>query len=131
MDRCELLSEVGTSGTSDTNWKVVAAGGNFKYEKGADVLWRNSVTGGNAVWYMNGTKFLGGMDYIMGQPDLAWQVAATGYFDNDDRPDILWRHDWGLNAVWYMDGYLPKGSDWLSYYWIHPDWKMVGTGRFQ
>lgn len=135
MDRGELLSEVGALGTGDTNWTVVAAGGNFKYERGADLLWRNIVSGANAVWYMAGTKFFGDMDYIVGQPDLAWKIAAIGYFDDDDRPDILWRHDWGFNAIWYMeykDGYLSfKGSDWLGNVWIHPDWKVGGMGRFQ
>ena len=65
------------------------------------------------------------------QPDLLWKIAAIGYFNDDEKPDILWRHDWGFNAVWYMDGYLFKGSDRLSNFWIYPDWKIVGTGRFE
>ena len=135
MDRSELLSEVGTSWSSDTTWDAVAAGGNFKYERGADLLWRNSVSGSNAVWYMADTKFFGDIDFFLSQPDLAWKIANIGYFDDDDRPDILWRHDLGFYAFWYMeykDGHLRyKGDDFRWYFWVDPVWKIVGTGRFE
>ena len=37
--------------------------------------------------------------------DLDWQIVATGDFNGDAKPDILWRNDVsGENRVWFMDG---------------------------
>ena len=84
---------------------------------------------------MADTKFFGDIDFFLSQPDLAWKIANIGYFDDDDRPDILWRHDLGFYAFWYMeykDGHLRyKGDDFRWYFWVDPVWKIVGTGRFE
>ena len=76
----------------------------FNADGNIDLLWRNRVTGDNAIWFMNGVTQSGFTD-IQAQPNLDWQIVGTGDFNNDGQTDILWRHaKTGENAVWYMNG---------------------------
>ncbi len=101
----------------------------FNGDGKTDILWRNTESGMDVVWYMNGKDFAG-WDYLLAVGDQAWSVVGTGYFNNDSEPDILWRNtSSGENVVWYMDGptfigwdYLPAVGD--------TAWVIVGTGYF-
>ena len=42
----------------DPNWKVVGTS-DFNADGKPDIVWRNTATGQNAVWYMNGTTITG------------------------------------------------------------------------
>src|SRR5438132_6154360 len=70
----------------------------------SDVLWRNSATGEDYLWLMNGlTIASGGFLTTVGDP--AWQIQATGDFDGDGKADILWRNAvTGENYIWLMNG---------------------------
>src|SRR5436190_1652928 len=70
----------------------------------SDVLWRNSATGEDYVWLMNGlTIATGGSLTTVGDP--AWQIQGTGDFDGDGKADILWRNAvTGENYIWLMNG---------------------------
>src|SRR5438876_562736 len=71
----------------------------------SDVLWRNSATGEDYLWLMNGlTIASGGFLTTVGDP--AWQMQATGDFDGDGKADILWRNT--VTGEDYM--YLMNGS---------------------
>ena len=41
----------------DQNWTIVGTG-DFNSDGKTDILWRNTATGENAYWYMNGTTLL-------------------------------------------------------------------------
>ena len=65
----------------------------------SDIVWRNSATGENTIWLMNGLTIAaqGSINFL---PDQAWQVQGMGDFDGDGRADILWRNVWtGENYV--------------------------------
>ncbi|TMH88120.1 MAG: hypothetical protein E6H44_09780, partial [Betaproteobacteria bacterium] len=70
----------------------------------SDVLWRNSATGENYIYLMNGLTVAsqGSINSVSGQ---AWQVQGIGDFDGDGKADILWRNiSTGENYIWLMNG---------------------------
>jgi hypothetical protein len=87
----------------NTDWRIGGVG-DFNGDDKADILWRNTATGRNAVWHMNRTAFLGSTA-VKAIKNQAWQVAQVGDFTGDGKADILWRHaGTGDNTVWRMDG---------------------------
>src|SRR5436189_246187 len=96
----------------------------------SDVLWRNSATGEDYVWLMNGlTIATGGVLTTVGDP--AWQIQGTGDFDGDGKADILWRNAvTGENYICLMNGLTiaPQGSS--NAVEPSPDWQTQGIGDF-
>ena len=115
---------------TDTDWEIVGTG-YFEglSDSGIDILWRNKVTGDNAIWFMDGAN-LRATASIQELPDLGWKVGGTGDFNNDGHTDIVWRHaTTGVNYVWHMEGanlvttaQLQSESD--------GNWEIVGAGYF-
>ena len=71
-----------------------------------------------------------GADSLPAVTDTNWQIAGTGDFDADGKPDILWRHyGVGYNVVWYMDGVTYLGADSLPAV-TDTNWQIAGTGDF-
>src|SRR6267142_832045 len=67
----------------DPNWRVAGVG-DFDGDGREDVLWRNSATGENYVYLMNGTV-IAGEGYVRPVADLNWQIAGIGDFDGDGK----------------------------------------------
>jgi hypothetical protein len=81
----------------------------------ADILWRNTQTGQNWLWTMNGLSILqsSGINTIA---DSAWHMVGRGDFDGDGKSDILWRHSTtGRNYIYLMDGFTIKQQGELNY----------------
>jgi hypothetical protein len=76
---------------TDQNWRVAGVG-DFDGDGKADILWRNSGTGENYLYPMNGTTILGTEGYIRTVADLNWQTQAVGDYNGDGKADILWRN---------------------------------------
>ena len=93
------------------------------------IVWRNTSTGENKVWYMNGTTMTSSAD-LYAVADQTWTIVGTGDFNNDGNTDILWRNtSTGENAVWYMNGV--NLTSWAIFYAVADQtWKIVGTGDF-
>ncbi len=95
----------------------------------AEILWRNTSTGQNAFWHMDGTTFLAGV-LFPALTDQNWKIVGVGDFNADGKPDLVWRNtSTGQNAFWYMDGttflagvLFPALTD--------QNWKIVGVGDF-
>ena len=88
---------------SDPNWEIVGRG-DFNGDGKPDILWRNTATGANAVWFMDGVTLRGIAD-LPGLPNTDYAIVAVADFNNDTKPDILWRNTKsGHNAVWFLDG---------------------------
>ena len=93
----------------DSNCQIVGVG-DFNGDGNSDILWRNSSTGENYVWYMNGVTYLGN-DQIMTVSDPNWQIEGVGDFNYDGRPDLLWRNgSTGENYIWCMNGATYTGN---------------------
>jgi hypothetical protein len=117
---------------SDANFSVTTAQGkvpDINADGNADLVWRHSTTGKNAVWYMNNTTRLG-VNMLSSLSDTNWELSAIADFNQDGNHDLVWRNNsTGQNAVWYMTNnsrtgaaYLPSLGD--------TNWKIVGAADF-
>jgi hypothetical protein len=85
------------------------------------------------MWFMiKNTLAAGTFTIPPALADVNWQMAGTGDFNGDARPDILWRHDVsGENVAWFMNGRtLVSGTFLNPPSFPDTNWKMVGTGYF-
>ena len=90
-----------------------------------DIGFQNS-KGVMATWLMNGTNFIGSALVRNGTPiALGWRVVGSGDFNRDGKFDLVFQHDNGKLAVWYMDGTNFLGSSLLRG-GVSPgvDWKV-------
>jgi uncharacterized protein YkwD/acylphosphatase len=99
-----------TAPVPDANWKLKGTG-DFNGDGLGDMVWRNEQSGVNAVWYMNGSRFVSGstpqqgrdFDYFTTVADRNWDLQAVGDFNQDGFSDLVWRNRFsGDNAVWYL-----------------------------
>ncbi len=110
-----------------SNWKI-AATRDFNGDGKTDYLWRNTATGENAVWLMDGTNFLSAQ-YIPAITDQNWQVVAARDFSGDGTADILWRNaTTGENAIWLINGTTVIATDYLPTTPIA--WKVADVADF-
>src|SRR6267142_1594246 len=109
MDGAHLIGERENAGvaplrTVASPWSI-AGFGDFDGDGTSDILWRNSSTGENYVYFMDGGVILPSEGYIRTVADPTWVVAGVGDFDGDGRSDILWRNTvTGDNYVYFMNG---------------------------
>ncbi len=83
----------------------VAGVGDLNGDGYADIIWRNTTTGDNILWAMNGPSIVAGSGGLLQIADLNFAVAATGDFNGDGRDDIVWRNQTtGVTTMWLMNG---------------------------
>jgi Tol biopolymer transport system component len=101
----------------------------FNGDGKTDILWRNSATGQNVVWLMDGTNLTTGVA-LTPVADAFWNISGTGDFNGDSQEDILWRNETtGQNVVWQMDGTnLTTGVALTPV--ADVSWDISGTGDF-
>ena len=107
-------------------WSI-AGTGDFNGDGKADIWYRNSGTGDNYLYLLDGLTITS-QGFTTNVP-ASWTVAGFGDFNGDGKSDVLWREGtYGYNYLYPMDGltvlgtagYLPTVSD-LS-------WTIQGTG---
>jgi glucose/arabinose dehydrogenase len=115
---------------ADLNWKVAGVG-DFDGDGKADILWRNTSTGQNYLYFMDGTTIKPGEGFIRTVADQGWQVAGTGDFDGDGKDDILWRNAaTGENYLYPMDGLSIKATEGSLRSVADLTWQVAGVGDF-
>ena len=88
---------VSTPSGPNITW-VVAGVGDFNNDGKADILWRNSKTGGNSIWLSGNVNT---PLAIASVTNLAWKIVGVGDFNGDGRDDIFWRNaSTGADAIW-------------------------------
>jgi uncharacterized protein YkwD len=96
----------------DRHWQIKGAA-DFNSDGFDDLIWRNAATGENVVWFLQQTQFAHhpgvpqlGQDfvYLNSVIDRNWDIAATGYFNDDQQVDLVWRNQsTGQNIVWFLN----------------------------
>jgi subtilisin family serine protease len=106
-----------------------SAPSDFNGDGRSDLLWRNSATGEDYLWFMNGTT-IGSSGPTFTLADQNWKVAGTGDFDGNAKADIVWRNaSTGQVYVWLMDGTTISSSG-PVFTLADQNWKIVGTADF-
>jgi hypothetical protein len=94
----QTMPAVAAFRASHTQYASVPLRGDFNGDGHADVLWRNTDSGLNAIW-LSGNKST--QRAVAAVTDTAWVAAGVGDFDGDHKSDILWRNTTsGVNAIW-------------------------------
>jgi len=115
---------------ADLNWRVAGLG-DFDGDGKADILWRNTSTGQNYIYFMDGAAIKPTEGYIRTVADQNWQVAGIGDFDGDGKDDILWRNAaTGENYVYPMNGLSIKAGEGYVRTLANLDWKIVAVADF-
>jgi hypothetical protein len=107
-----------TSGTTTT------VRGDFNGDLKPDLVWRNTITGANRIWFMNGIT-LTGSAALQPLTDLNWSIGGVGDINRDGFMDLIWHNDaTGATTVWYMNNtFLASGSVSATI----PGWSLVSV----
>lgn len=100
-----------TPDQTGTDWRLAGVD-DFNGDSSSDLVFRNVTTGAVEFWMMSGTTRQGPpVPLGAPAPDLGWELAATGDFDHDGRPDLVWRNTTSQQLViWTMNGVTPVGA---------------------
>jgi len=113
---------------ADLNWSV-AGTGDFDGDGKSDILWHNSATGENLLWFMNGAAIVSAVS-VSAMTDLNWTIAGTGDFDGNGKADILWRNPTtGEDVIWFMNGATLSSSPAIGAV-MDLNWSIAGIGDF-
>jgi hypothetical protein len=99
----------------------VAVTSDFDGDGNPDFVWQNTSTdptwgGRQYVWTMVGTTLSLSLEVLSSEtngplrPGPGWEMRASGDFDGDAKPDLVWQGPSGELAVWLMDATDIKSS---------------------
>lgn len=99
----------------------------FNLNGRSDILWQNRITGQRAIWWMDGSTYLG--EFFLPTIPTEWQIATTGDFNNDGHYDLVWQNaSAGYRAIWLMNGTSWTGERWLPT--VPVEWQIAASGDF-
>ena len=95
----------------------------------ADILWRESSSGENWLYLMNGTS-VSASSSLGTVSNLNWNIVGNGDYNGDTRSDILWRDSvTGQNWMYLMDGSATTMSAAVNVV-SNLNWEIVGSGDY-
>jgi hypothetical protein len=106
MDGVNLMqaSLLNPSHPGDSGWRVVGTADLTGPGRNVDLIFQHT-DGTLGAWYMDGTNLLRATlltQWALAKP--GWRVAATLDLNKDGKTDLLFQHDDGTVAVWFMHG---------------------------
>jgi 6-phosphogluconolactonase (cycloisomerase 2 family) len=110
----------------DTAWRLVGVA-DFNADHHPDLLWHHQVSGEIVVWYMDDATLLAGtFTSPSALSDTGWTIAAVGDYNDDRRPDLVWRHQGsGQDVIWLLNGVTLVSGTFTSAL-PDPSWRIVG-----
>jgi hypothetical protein len=100
----------------------------FNGDNKSDLMWRNTVTGDNYIWWMNGNTINGG-GFLANLPAPQWSVLGTGDFSGDKKADVLLRDNATGNIwIWLISGSTIAGGGYVAN--LPPQLVLAGIGDF-
>jgi hypothetical protein len=126
MNGTDIAGEGYLGTVADQNWNVAGVG-DLDGDGKADIVWRNSSTGENYVYPMNGLAIEPTEGYLRTVTDLSWGIVGIGDFDGDGKADILWRNSvTGENYIYLMNGTDIAGEGYLRTV-ADQNWKVASA----
>ncbi len=114
-----------TPDVPDQAWQVVAIA-DFDADGNSDLYWRNSSTGRNDMWLMNG-PVIKSFATVYNEPNQSWQIVNSGDYNADGYADVLWRNSTtGDNYVMLMQGTAILSGSALLPRVADTNWKITG-----
>lgn len=102
----------------------------FDGDKKSEVYWRNTSTGVNDLWVMNGTA-LSAAYPVHYEPNQAWVVVGTGDFNGDGKADVLWRNSTsGQVYIHFMNGINVLPTSGNSLLVADQNWQIAAIADF-
>ena len=101
--------------------------GDFDGDRHADIFWRQTVTGHNTGWLMNGAVAIDSHSLPM-VPNMNWEIKGIGDLDASSKADVIWRNKvTGENIFWMLNRFTIVSSGFLP---TIPDtnWDIKGLG---
>ena len=93
---------------TDRNWQILGAS-DFRGSDAADILWRNTETGENMIWVMEGSTVVERV--TIESLETNWYFRGMGDFNGDRMTDIAWSHSGtGETKLWLMNGSVVQGE---------------------
>lgn len=102
------------------------AAGDINGDFRSDVMWRNTSTGANEAWLMDG-RFTPATRTLITSA-VAWELLTLADFDGDGLSDVFWRNtSTGQTATWYIRPATPVYTATATQPF---SWRLVGAGDF-
>ena len=96
-------SLLGIPRVSDPAWQIQAVG-DINNDRRADLVWRHT-DGRIGTWLLKGTAVTATQFFSIDRvADPRWRIAAAGKIDAVSPPALVWQHQAGAVAVWYVNG---------------------------
>jgi hypothetical protein len=119
------------SQSSVPGWNIVGIG-DFNGDGHPDVIWQNEATRQAIVWLLGGAQgvTLLGTSWISQGDVPGWTIVATGDFNVDGHPDVIWQNDVTRQVIgWLLGG--AQGTTHLGSAWLTatgaPGWRIAGA----
>jgi hypothetical protein len=108
-------------------WTIQGVG-DFDDDGRADILWREN-TGKVVIRFKGNPAGAAAVSYANDGAAVPndWKIKGVGDFNGNGRSDILWQHDGGAIAIWYLRGAQRVGETYPEHQGV---WYVQAVGDF-
>jgi hypothetical protein len=114
----------------DRNWRV-AGTADLNKDGNTDLLFQHT-DGTLAAWFMDGVNLTSASLLNPSHPgDAGWRIVGAGDLNADGKDDLIFQHNDGTLATWFMNGTSLSSATLLNP--SHPgdvNWRVVGVGQY-